>query len=123
MKNVFEKRVGVQTSVGLRAGLPGFDVSVAQNGTLAMLATPSEYVDLHESGGPKAKADENRIAGTVQHVNQIGHVVHVDVRVNDALSIKLETHREKIVGQGVPQGAEMDLCWKVERSTIVMDVA
>ena len=123
MKSVSEKRVGVQTSVGLLAGVPGFDVSVAQNGTLAMLVTPSVYVDLREPGGPKVKADENRITGTVQHVNQIGQVIHVDERVNDALPIKLETHREKIVGKGVAQGAEMDLCWKVERSTIVMDAA
>jgi len=123
IKNVSKKHAGVQTSVGLLAGVPGFDVSIAQNGTFAMLVTPSEYVDLREPGGPKAQADENRITGTVQHLNQIGHVVHVDVRVNDALSIKLETHREKIVGKGVVQGAEMDLCWKVERSTIVMDAA
>ena len=37
IKNVSKKHAGVQTSVGLLAGVPGFDVSIAQNGTSAML--------------------------------------------------------------------------------------
>lgn len=118
-----QNRAGVQTSVGLLSGVPGFDVSRAQDGAAAMLVTPSEYVDLRQPGGPVAEADENRIAGTVQHMNQIGHVVHVDLRVNDELTIKLETHREKITDKGVAPGVEMDLCWKAERATVVLDAA
>ena len=86
-----------------------------------MLVTPSEYVDLRRRGGPAVAQDENLISGTVQTVNQIGHIIHVDLRVNDEIEIKLETHLEKIVDKGVAPGAVMDLCWHAERATVVLD--
>jgi ABC-type Fe3+/spermidine/putrescine transport system ATPase subunit len=121
LTNRSKERAAVQTSVGLLSGVPGFDVSTAKDGAAAMLVTPSEYVDLRQPGGPAAEEDENLISGTVQNVNQIGHVIHVDMRVNDEIAIKLETHREKISDKGVAPGAVMDLCWRAERSTVVLD--
>jgi len=118
-----DDRAAVQTSVGLLSGVPGFDVSSAQEGAAAMLVTPSEYVDLRPKGGPAAASDENLVSGTVQRVNQIGNVIHVDLRLNDELTIKLETHRENIAEKGVAPGAEMDLCWRADRATVVLDAA
>jgi putative spermidine/putrescine transport system ATP-binding protein/spermidine/putrescine transport system ATP-binding protein len=116
-------RAQIKTDVGLLSGVPGFDAGSVADGAKAMLVTPSEYVDLRAPGAGSDAADENRITGTVEHVNNIGHVVHVDVRVDESLSIKLETHREKIADKGVAKGAQMDLCWKAERATVVLDSA
>lgn len=123
LTSLSQARASLQTDVGLLSGVPGFDVATAKEGSAAMLVTPSEYVDLRAPGGAVAEADENLISGTVQHVNQIGHVVHVDLHLQGDLAIKLETHREKISGKGVAPGAEMDLCWRTDRATVVLDAA
>lgn len=121
LASLSQGRADVQTSVGMLSGVPGFDVSNAAQGAAAMLVTPSEYVDLREAGATAQGAEENLISGTVQHVNEIGHVIHVDMRLSDDLSIKIETHREKIAGKGVETGVEMDLCWRADRATVVLD--
>jgi putative spermidine/putrescine transport system ATP-binding protein/spermidine/putrescine transport system ATP-binding protein len=123
LAHLSQDRAAVQTSVGLLSGVPGFDVSGVAEGTAAMLVTPSEYVDLRQPGGPSPESEENMVSGTVQHINQIGHVVHVDLRLNDDIAIKLETHREKIADKGVAPGAQMDLCWRADRATVVLDAA
>lgn len=121
LTHLSQDRAAVQTSVGLLSGVPGFDVSGAKDGDAAMLVTPSEYVDLRQPDGAAPQSGENRVSGTVQHMNQIGHVIHVDLRLNDALAIKIETHREKIADKGVVPGAVMDLCWRADRATVVLD--
>jgi putative spermidine/putrescine transport system ATP-binding protein/spermidine/putrescine transport system ATP-binding protein len=116
-------RASVRTAVGLLSGVPGFDATSAREGDAAMLVTPSEYVDLRQPGGTAPQDGENRITGTVSRINQIGHVVHVDLQLADDLDIKIETHREQIVGRGVEPGAQMDLCWRADRATVVLDKA
>ena len=123
LANLSQTRSSVQTSVGMLSGVPSFEVSGVQSGVATMLMTPSEYIDLRQRGGPVAEAAENRITGTVQHVNRIDHVVHVDLRVNDSLDVKLETPLKKITDKGVTLGAEIDMCCKAERATVVLDAA
>lgn len=116
-------RAQVQTGVGMLSGVPGEDVAEAKEGAAAMLVTPSEYVELRPQGGPKAEADENTIPATVQHINQIGQVMHVDLKLKDDSAIKIETHREKIADKGLAPGINVDLCWQAERATVVLDTA
>ena len=115
-------RADVQTSVGSLSGVPGYDVSSAKGGDeAAILVTPSEYVNLRQPDGVAAKTGENRISGTVRHVHEIGNIIHVDLRLNDDIDVKIESHREKISDVGMAPGVIMDLCWPSDRTTVLLD--
>ncbi|MEM9431347.1 MAG: TOBE domain-containing protein, partial [Pseudomonadota bacterium] len=63
------------------------------------------------------------LRGTVSSLDRVGQVVHVAVHMDDALNVRLEVHREKISGRGLEPGAEVDLAWRPDRTTIVLDAA
>ena len=113
-------RADVQTNVGLLSGVPGYDVSSAKGDEAAILVTPSEYVDLRQPDGLPAQIGENRISGVVQHVHEIGNIIHVDLRLGDDNDVKIESHREKISDMGIAPGITMNLCWPSNRTTVLL---
>jgi len=120
LAQVSDGRAQVQTNAGLLVGVPGFDTSQASVDAEAMVVTPSEYVELMPHGSDKGDAETNLVSGTVQSVDQVGQVVYVNLHVDDALEVRLETHREMIADKGVEPGNVMDMRWKAERSTVVL---
>lgn len=113
----------VKTQAGILSGVPGFSNLTASLGSAAMVVTPSEYVELLPHGTLDAGTDAkiNTISGTVNSVDQVGQVVYVTLRINDAFDVRLETHKEEIAGRGVASGVTMDLRWRVDRATVVLD--
>ena len=61
--------------------------------------------------------------GTVTALDRVGQVVHVAVRMDDQLDVRLEVHRDNIEGRNVEPGGEVDLTWRADRTTIVLDAA
>lgn len=116
-------RAIVKTSAGILSGVPGFTVQNAVPGMAAMIVTPSEYVELLPRGGPDSGTNVNSITGTVRSVDQVGQVVYVALHVNDDIDVRLETHKEEIAGRGVETGAMMELRWRADRATVVLDAA
>jgi len=111
----------VTTRFGDLMGVPGFDLGAGQTGSSALVVAPSEYVDLHPAGKGRKAANMQSISGTVASIDVVGQVVHVSVHLDDDLTVRLETHREQLSGRSVEQGSPVDLRWKPERATVVLD--
>jgi len=111
----------VRTAAGMLSGVPGF--ADAPAGSRALVVTPSEYVDLQPPGSAPASDEFNSISGQVQSVEKVGQVVYVGMHIANGLDVRLETHMAEIAGRGVEPGAQMDLRWRVDRATVVLDAA
>ena len=111
----------IKTSYGFISGVSAFDSSKANVGDRVLLVTPSEYVKLMEPSSAPIGDDMNMIKGTICHLNQIGNIIQVDLKMNDNLSVRIETHRDKISNDGMSNGRELELQWCAERSTVVLD--
>lgn len=116
-------RATVKTSAGTLLGVPSLDVQTAAPGAAAMVVTPSEYVELLPHGRPGDGTEVNTITGSIRSINQVGQVVYVVLRINEDIEVRLETHKEEIVGRGVEIGVTMDLRWPADRATVVLDAA
>jgi ABC-type Fe3+/spermidine/putrescine transport system ATPase subunit len=115
-------RATVRTEAGVLTGVPGFEGSVGA-GTRALVVTPSEYVELLPHGSGASTTQTNTITGTVKTVDQVGRVVYVALEITPNITVRLETHKEEIAGRGVETGAQLDLRWKTDRTTVVLDAA
>lgn len=113
----------IDTRFGKLRGVAGFDVGAAAAGAKAMAVVPSEYVDIHPAGTVAAEAGLDTLRGTVTSLDRVGQVVYVAVRMDDKMSVRLEVHRDKIEGRHVEPGSEVDLTWRPDRTTIVLDAA
>jgi putative spermidine/putrescine transport system ATP-binding protein/spermidine/putrescine transport system ATP-binding protein len=116
-------RAVVRTRFGVLTGAPGFDAGTAAPGARAMVVAPSEYVEVLPAGATPEHGETDGVSGVVTALDAVGHVAYVSVRLDDALSVRLETYREKIEGRGVVPGAAVDLRWRPERATVVLDAA
>ncbi len=113
----------LETRFGKLRGVTGFDPGAAGAGSKAMAVVPSEYVTIRPAGEGSGKEDLDTIRGTVTALDRVGQVVHVAVRMDDQLDVRLEVHRDNIEGRNVEPGGEVDLTWRADRTTIVLDAA
>ncbi|MEM6848216.1 MAG: ABC transporter ATP-binding protein [Pseudomonadota bacterium] len=109
----------VETRFGALKGVPTFDTGAAQTGAAAMVVAPSEYVSVLPTGAPM-EGETDSVSGEVTALDAVGQVVYVSVRLDDTQSVRLETYREKILGQSIAPGAQVDLRWKPERASVVL---
>ena len=113
----------VATRFGKLRGVPSFDTGMASAGAPAMAVVPSEYVDVYPAGTAEGSDELDRLRGRITALDRVGQVVHVAVRMDDRLDVRLEVHLDKISGRQVEPGAEVDLTWRTDRTTIVLDAA
>ncbi len=113
----------LETRFGNLRGVTGFDPGTAGTGSKAMAVVPSEYVTILPAGEGVGETELDTIRGTVTSLDRIGQVVHVAVRMDDRLDVRLEVHRDNIEGRNVEPGGEVDLSWRHDRTTIVLDAA
>jgi len=111
----------IDTRFGKLRGVPAFDAGAASAGANAMAVVPSEYVDIHPAGQAPQMAELDRLSGTVTALDAVGQVVHATVKMDDKLEVRLEMHRDKILGRMVEPGSQVDLTWRADRTTIVVD--
>ncbi len=115
-------RATVATRFGTLSGVPSFEAAGVAPESAAMVVAPSEYVAL-EPAGSAMEADLNSVSGRVTEMDAVGQVIYVSVALDEALSVRLETHRSKVEGRGIEPGVEVDLRWHPDRATVVVDRA
>ena len=111
----------LETRFGSLRGVPVFDAAAATPGAAARAIVPSEYVNVTPAGEAAESGDTNRLNGTVTAMAPVGQIVHVTVRMDEKLEVRLEMHRDKLTGLAIDPGSVVDLTWRSDRSTIVMD--
>jgi putative spermidine/putrescine transport system ATP-binding protein/spermidine/putrescine transport system ATP-binding protein len=123
LAHVAPGRATVETRFGPLSGVPGFDPAAAPANAKALVVAPSEYVEVHRAGAATAGEALDMVKGVAIALDRVGQVVHVTVRLDDRLDVRLETYRDKIEGRGVEPGAAVELRWRPDRATIVLDAA
>ena len=113
----------IDTRFGKLRGVSAFDAGTAVAGASAMAVVPSEYVDIFPAGEAAEEEDLDILSGAITSLDPVGQVVYVAVRMDDALEVRLEVHRDKISGRAVETGSQVDLTWRTDRTTIVLDAA
>lgn len=117
------EQVVLDTRFGQLRGVPGFAAGTGRAGAKAMAVVPSEYVSITAASETPEDSGLDRLRGTVTSLDRVGQVMHVSVHMDDKLAVRLEVHRDKISGRNVEPGAEVDLTWRTDRTTIVLDAA
>ena len=113
----------LETRFGKLRGITGFDSGTASAGSKAMAVVPSEYVNILPVGKGAGDDALDTLRGTVISLDRVGQVAHVAVRMDKRLDVRLEVHRDKIAGGEVEPGKEVELSWRHDRTTIVLDAA
>ncbi len=111
----------IATEFGALRGVPSF--SGGDAGNSAMAVVPSEYVDVYTTGAEAAEDGLDVVAGRVTAYDPVGQVAFIAVTLKDGTEVRLETYREKVHGRGIEPGSEVELRWRPERTTIVLDAA
>ncbi|MEX0279806.1 MAG: ABC transporter ATP-binding protein [Arenibacterium sp.] len=114
-------RAVLETDFGPLRGVPGFDT--ATSGSSAMAVVPSEYVEVYAAGETASESDLDVIKGVVKSFDRVGQVVFISVGLDNNTETRIETYREKVEGRGIEPGASVELRWRPERTTIVLDAA
>jgi ABC-type Fe3+/spermidine/putrescine transport system ATPase subunit len=93
-------------------------------GSSASLAVPAEAIDILPASTPENYFLEvyggNPIKGTVESIQQVGHIVQLVIIVGAAQPIIVEGHADKYAGR-FQGGEEVLLAWKKDVATLVID--
>lgn len=93
-------------------------------GSMASLAVPAEAIDILPASTPLNYFPEiyggNPIKGTVESIQQVGHIVQLVIIVGAAQPIIVEGHADKYAGR-FQGGEEVLLAWKKDVATLVVD--
>ncbi|MEM9048042.1 MAG: ABC transporter ATP-binding protein [Pseudomonadota bacterium] len=111
------ERAIVETRFGTLSGVPSFDT--APVGAPALVVVPSEYVDIEEAGADDDAA-RARVEGVVTALDPVGQIVYVTVALDAALTVRLETHRDKLAGLDIAPGSPVAMRWQPARATVVL---
>ncbi len=91
-------------------------------GSAASLAVPAEAIDVLPVSTPENYFNEvyggNHIKGTVESVQQVGHIVQLVIIVGAAQPIVVEGHADKYAGR-FQGGEEVLLAWKKDVATLI----
>jgi len=92
-------------------------------GSTASLAVPAEAIDVLPASTPESYFTEiyrgNPIKGTVESIQQVGHIVQLVILVGAAQPIIVEGHADKYIGR-FQNGAAVLLAWKKDVATLVI---
>jgi ABC-type Fe3+/spermidine/putrescine transport system ATPase subunit len=113
--------VTVDTPYGM---LVGSALSGASAGSKANLVLPAESVDILPGDTPKASLAKTYgtcvIPVTVERLQQIGHIVQMDVRLSADRVIGLEGHADKYGGR-FAKGDKAVIAWKKDGATVIVE--
>lgn len=111
--------ITLETAFGELSGAPA---AGARQGAQASLAIPAEAMDVLPSWtAAKYIADTygaNPIKGTIEAIQQVGHIVQLAIRIGSGDPIIVEGHADKYVGR-LNSGDDVQLAWKPEAATLV----
>ena len=121
---VLEQTDGIvilQTSFGPLAGanLAGID---AHSGRAMSIVLPAEAVDLLPTDMPEqemlASFGTNTIPCTIDRLQIVGHIMHMDVGFDDGQKIKIEGHVDKYRDR-MKAGGKAYVAWKSTSATVI----
>lgn len=113
--------VVLQTAFGPLAGanLAGID---AHAGRAMSIILPAEAVDLLPADMPeqemRAGFGTNMIPCTIDRLQIVGHIMHMDVRFDDGQKIKVEGHVDKYRDR-LKAGGKAYVAWKSAKATVI----
>lgn len=91
-------------------------------GSTASLAVPAEAIDVLPASTPLSHFPEiyggNPIKGTVESIQQVGHIVQLVIIVGATQPIIVEGHADKYVGR-FQGGEDVLLAWKKDVATLI----
>lgn len=91
-------------------------------GITASLAVPAEAIDVLPSSTPASYFDEiyggGPVKGTVESIQQVGHIVQLVIVIGAAEPIVVEGHADKYAGR-FQDGEGVLLAWKKETATLI----
>jgi ABC-type Fe3+/spermidine/putrescine transport system ATPase subunit len=91
-------------------------------GTIVSLAVPAEAIDvLPASTSPDFFAQTygaNPVEGTIESIQQVGHIVQLVIMIGAAEPIIVEGHADKYAGR-FRDGEEVRLAWKKDVATLI----
>jgi hypothetical protein len=103
--------------------LAGTSQTLAKAGAKANLVLPAESADLLPAKTPKAELTKNygscAIPVEVQRIQQIGHIVQMDVSLGKGCTIGLAGHADKYGGRFAARDAAF-IAWKKNSATVIV---
>ncbi len=115
--------VTLQTAFGPLAGanLAGTE---AHTGRAMSIVLPAEAVDLLPADMPqdemRASFGSNTVPCTIDRLQIVGHIMHMDVRFDDGQQIKVEGHVDKYRDR-LKAGGKAFVAWKSSSATVIDD--
>jgi hypothetical protein len=91
-------------------------------GSMANLAVPAEAIDVLPGSTPLNYFPEiyggNPVKGTVESIQQVGHIIQLIIIIGGAQPIVVEGHADKYGGR-FQGGEEVLLAWKKDAATLI----
>jgi ABC-type Fe3+/spermidine/putrescine transport system ATPase subunit len=110
----------LDTAFGELAGMS--NAATPRAGITASLAVPAEAIDVLPGSTPVNYFAEiyggNPVKGTVESIQQVGHIVQLVIIVGAAQPIIVEGHADKYAGR-FQDGEEVLLAWKKDVATLI----
>jgi ABC-type Fe3+/spermidine/putrescine transport system ATPase subunit len=110
----------LDTAFGELAGMS--NRSIPRAGRPASLAVPAEAIDILPASTPVNYFVEiyggNPVKGTVESIQQVGHIVQLVIIIGGAQPIIVEGHADKYAGR-FQGGEEVLLAWKKDVATLI----
>ena len=110
----------LDTAFGELAGIP--NRTIPRAGMKASLAVPAEAIDILPASTPVNYFAEiyggKPVSGTVESIQQVGHIVQLVIIVGAAEPIIVEGHADKYAGR-FQDGEEVLLAWKKDVATLI----
>ena len=82
-----------------------------------IMVVPSEYI----SFGKTSKKEMNSFTGHVEQASFISNTVIIYLRLANGERVKVETHVEKVTGQELNPGSQINGYWPVNKCSIMLD--
>ena len=97
----------------------GFETAAGQKMSIVL---PAEAVDLVPADVPEAEMrasfGSNTVPCTIEHLQIVGHIMNMIVRLADGQSIKIEGHEDKYRDR-LKAGGSAFVAWKSENATVI----
>jgi ABC-type Fe3+/spermidine/putrescine transport system ATPase subunit len=110
----------LDTAFGELVGMP--NAATPRAGAVASLAVPAEAIDILPAATPINYFTETYgsrpVRGTVESIQQVGHIVQLVIIIGAAQPIIVEGHADKYAGR-FRDGEDVQLAWKKSVATLV----
>lgn len=98
--------------------MEGVGASADLAGRKAIIAIPSDAIDVHPAGWAPA-SPLNLVSGTVLRREIVGHIGHLTVGLPDRPPVLVESHADKLARLDAAPGDSVVVTWAPEQSSVI----